>query len=126
MTSLGRSRSLQSSSGSPLLRDGEDEPFLAPGISGLQHFRATDHRLEIGWPFRTDRRLNACSGSTNEMNVIKILDELRQEQHQLAEAILSLERLSSGRGKRPGRPRAWIAAIKKRGRSPGSKNKSKA
>ena len=38
MTSLGRSRSLQGSSGSLLLRDAQGKPFLAPGISGLQHF----------------------------------------------------------------------------------------
>src|SRR5260370_33467436 len=40
MTALGRSRSLQGSSGSLLLRDAQGKPFLAPGISGLQHFRS--------------------------------------------------------------------------------------
>jgi hypothetical protein len=59
------------------------------------------------------------------MDVSKILDELRQEKDQLEEAILSLERLAAGRGKRRGRPPAWISEAKKRGRPPGSKNKPK-
>jgi hypothetical protein len=59
------------------------------------------------------------------MNVTKMLGELRREQDQLAEAILSLERLSLGRGKRLGRPPAWIAEGKKLGRPMGSKNKAK-
>ena len=45
------------------------------------------------------------------MDVTKILEELRQEREQLEEAILSLERLARGRGRRRGRP-------------PGSKNKT--
>jgi len=57
------------------------------------------------------------------MDVTKILDELRQEREQLEEAILSLERLASGRGRRRGRPPAWMAEAKKRGRPVGSKNK---
>ncbi len=60
------------------------------------------------------------------MDVIKILQELRQEREQLEEAILSLERLARGRGRRRGRPPAWLAAMKKRGRPPGSKNKTPA
>jgi hypothetical protein len=58
------------------------------------------------------------------MDVSKILDELRQEKDQLEEAILSLERLAAGRGKRRGRPPTWMSEAKKRGRPPGSKNKS--
>ena len=58
------------------------------------------------------------------MDVTKILAELRQERIQLEEAILSLERLARGRGRRRGRPPAWLAETpKKRGRPPGSKNK---
>jgi hypothetical protein len=60
------------------------------------------------------------------MDVSKILDELRQEREQLEEAILSLERLARGRGRRRGRPPAWMAEAKKRGRPPGSKNKTSA
>lgn len=58
------------------------------------------------------------------MDVTKILTDLRQEREQLEEAILSLERLALGRGKRRGRPPAWMAETKKRGRPPGSKNKN--
>jgi hypothetical protein len=59
------------------------------------------------------------------MDVSKILADLRQEKEQLEEAILSLERLAMGRGRRRGRPPAWMTvAAKKRGRPPGSKNKS--
>jgi hypothetical protein len=59
------------------------------------------------------------------MDVAKILAELRQEREQIEEAILSLERLARGRGRRRGRPPAWMAEIttKRRGRPPGSKNK---
>jgi hypothetical protein len=62
------------------------------------------------------------------MDVTKILGELRQEREQIEEAILSLERLAQGRGRRRGRPPAWMAAIstkRRRGRPPGSKNKPK-
>jgi len=58
------------------------------------------------------------------MDVTKILADLRQERDQLEEAILSLERLARGRGKRRGRPPAWMTVAKKRGRPPGSKNKT--
>lgn len=59
------------------------------------------------------------------MDVTKILTELRQEREQIEEAIMSLERLARGRGRRRGRPPAWMAGLdKKRGRPPGSKNKT--
>jgi hypothetical protein len=38
------------------------------------------------------------------MDVIKILAELRQERDQLDEAMLTLERLARGHGRRRGRP----------------------
>lgn len=60
------------------------------------------------------------------MDVTKMLTELRQEREQIEEAIMSLERLARGRGKRRGRPPAWMTEIKRRGRPPGSKNKAKA
>jgi hypothetical protein len=59
------------------------------------------------------------------MDVIKMLAELRQERDQLEEAILTLERLARGRGRRRGRPPAWMTELKRRGRPPGSKNKAK-
>lgn len=58
------------------------------------------------------------------MDVTKILADLRQEREQLEEAILSLERLAIGRGKRRGRPPSWMSETKKRGRPLGSKNKA--
>lgn len=61
------------------------------------------------------------------MDVSKILIELREERRQIEEAIVSLERLVQGRGRRRGRPPAWMAQAqapaKRRGRPPGSKNK---
>ena len=57
-----------------------------------------------------------------------MLADLRQEREHVDEAIVVLERLARGHGKRRGRPPAWITAvsqIKKRGRPPGSKNKPK-
>ena len=59
------------------------------------------------------------------MDVLKMLTDLRQEREQIEEAIMTLERLARGRGKRRGRPPAWLAALKRRGRPPGSKNKPK-
>ena len=59
------------------------------------------------------------------MDVTKMLTELRQEREQIEEAIMTLERLARGRGGRRGRPPAWMQAIKRRGRPPGSKNKPK-
>ena len=60
------------------------------------------------------------------MDVNKILVELRLEREQIEEAIISLERLARGRGRRRGRPPAWLALAtsKRRGRPPGTKNGS--
>jgi hypothetical protein len=63
------------------------------------------------------------------MDVSKILSELKEERQQIEEAILSLERLARGRGRRRGRPPSWMSemtAKKPRGRPPGSKNKIQA
>jgi hypothetical protein len=65
---------------------------------------------------------------SSRMDILKMLTELRQERAQVEEAILVLQRLSLGQGKRRGRPPAWMAAVsapKRRGRPPGSKNKPK-
>jgi hypothetical protein len=64
------------------------------------------------------------------MDLKKMLADLRQEREQIEEAIMILERLARGRGKRRGRPPAWMTAVaaapkKRRGRPPGSKNKPK-
>lgn len=69
------------------------------------------------------QRLNPIGGT--KMDVTKILAELRQEREQIEEAIMSLERLARGRGRRRGRPPAWMTEMdRKRGRPPGSKNKT--
>ena len=44
------------------------------------------------------------------MDVSKMLAELRQEHEQIEEAIMTLERLASGRGRRRGRPPGWMTA----------------
>jgi hypothetical protein len=59
------------------------------------------------------------------MDIQKMLAELRQEREYLEEAIIVLEQLAQGVGKRRGRPPALIAQVKRRGRPPGSKNKPK-
>jgi len=57
------------------------------------------------------------------MDVAKMLADLRQEREQIEEAILTLERLAKGRGRRRGRPPAWMAEAKKRARPPLKKAK---
>ncbi len=42
------------------------------------------------------------------MDVDKMLAELRLERQQIEEAILTLERLARGRGRRRGRPPSWL------------------
>lgn len=46
------------------------------------------------------------------MDIMKMLVELRQERESIEEAIVTLERLAHGQGKRRGRPPAWMAALK--------------
>jgi hypothetical protein len=71
------------------------------------------------------------------VDINKILEDLRQERDQLDVAIISIERLALGGGKRRGRQPAWMAAmksadstasvgpqVKRRGRPPGRTNKS--
>jgi protease II len=54
------------------------------------------------------------------MEIQKMVAELRAERDQLAEAILILERLAAGHGRRRGRPQKWMTVVKRRGRPPGS------
>ena len=68
---------------------------------------------------------NHAAGSEPLMDVLKMLADLRHEREQIEEAIVTLERLAQGRGRRRGRPPAWMSALKRRGRPPGSKNKAK-
>jgi hypothetical protein len=74
---------------------------------------------------------NAFSTLGADMDVTKILADLRQEREQIEQAILSLEMLARGRGRKRGRPPAWMSemtakAPKRRGRPVGSKNKTSA
>ena len=48
------------------------------------------------------------------MDVAKMLADLKDEREQIEEAILTLERLAQGRGKRRGRPPLWLLAARKR------------
>jgi len=53
-----------------------------------------------------------------------MLAELRAEREGVEQAIIVLQRIAAGRGKRRGRPPAWMSQVmKKRGRPRGSKNK---
>lgn len=62
-----------------------------------------------------------------------MLSEMKAERAMIEEAIITLERLARGQGRRRGRPPAWMSAHasgeqalpKRRGRPPGSKNKPK-
>jgi len=56
-----------------------------------------------------------------------MLAELRAQRDQISEAMVALERIAAGQGKRRGRPPAWMTELKtkRRGRPPGSKNKPK-
>ena len=88
----------------------------------LRAAAALDRSAFVGW-MHTDLNWSVA------MNISAILAELRAEREQLEEAILSLERLAAGTGKRRGRPPAWMVAAKqtetpkRRGRPPGSGNK---
>jgi len=47
------------------------------------------------------------------MDVVKMLADLRAEREAIEEAILTLERLAQGQGRRRGRPPAWLSALRK-------------
>ena len=79
-----------------------------------------------GSPARNRRQqIRTRTRYSARMDIGKMLDELRTERAQLDEAILTLQRLAAGQGKRRGRPPAWMTAVKRRGRPPGSRNKPK-
>lgn len=60
------------------------------------------------------------------MDVAKILAELRLEREQIEEAIISLERLARGRGRRRGRPPSWLVEARKRTRVVSAKGRAPA
>jgi hypothetical protein len=65
------------------------------------------------------------------MDIENMLAALRQERDRIEVAIIGLERMLAGQGKRRGRPPAWMfaatqtSAPKRRGRPPGSRNAPK-
>jgi hypothetical protein len=59
------------------------------------------------------------------MDINKMLAELKLEREQLEQAMMILENLARNRGRRRGRPPAWMSQMKRRGRPPGSKNRPK-
>ena len=81
--------------------------------------------LLFGFQNEAGGRSSSTDHLGDNMDVLKMLADLRQEREQIEEAIITLERLARGRGRRRGRPPAWMAAIKRRGRPPGSKNRNK-
>jgi hypothetical protein len=48
------------------------------------------------------------------MDINKMLAELRAEHEQIDEAIMTLQRLAQGHGRRRGRPPTWMSQIKRR------------
>jgi hypothetical protein len=46
------------------------------------------------------------------MDITKMLAELRAEREAIEQAIMVLERVAAGRGKRRGRPPAWMSHVK--------------
>jgi hypothetical protein len=59
------------------------------------------------------------------MDINKMLADLRAEREHVEQAILVLERIGRGQGKRRGRPPKWMTEVKRRGRPRGSKNNPK-
>jgi hypothetical protein len=75
---------------------------------------------------RAARLHDPAGGWNRSYRRISVIWALRQEWDHLEEAILVVERLARGQGRRCGRPPARMIeakAPKKRGRPPGSKNK---
>ena len=48
------------------------------------------------------------------MDINRMLEELRREREAIEQAILTLERLANGQGKRRGRPPAWMRELRDR------------
>jgi hypothetical protein len=97
-------------------------PAIDPEQSAVGEKGARDRQFK---PNLVLRKQSNNNNGVNKMDVMKMLGELKQEREHIEEAILTLERLARGRGKRRGRPPSWMKEVKRRGRPPGSKNKSK-
>lgn len=62
-------------------------------------------------------RYRQFGAEDQSVDLMKILEDLRRERASIEEAILTLERLVEGRGRRRGRPPTWLAEARKRGRT---------
>src|SRR5947209_3271706 len=89
----------------------------------------SESRTSVKLICSSSRRISALAGSVSEEYTSS--DGPRQNAHQLRaerdgidQAILVLQRIAAGRGRRRGRPPAWMSNVKRRGRPPGSKNKA--
>ncbi len=92
----------------------------------VQEIKTPRSRVESKKEFAALNPVNAKNGARKNGCYEKMpsLSSSRNATH-IEEAILTLERLARGRGKRRGRPPTWMKEVKRRGRPPGSKNKSK-
>jgi hypothetical protein len=93
-------------------------------VENVRHKAASTNRVSIATyiKFVTADPLSRYAG---KMDINKMLADLRTERDQISEAIVVLERLTIGQGKRRGRPPKWLTEVKRRGRPKGSKNKPK-
>jgi hypothetical protein len=64
---------------------------------------------KIHWPPRTQSKGDQGPGLLMDIN--KMIAELREEREQVEEAMLTLERLARGRGRRRGRPPSWLKEV---------------
>src|SRR6202020_2447861 len=89
------------------------------------YYRSTRWHVLVRFSERGGLQTDNFFGERDAMDINKMLADLRLEREQIEEAIMTLERLARGRGRRRGRPPAWMSQIKRRGRPPGSKNRPK-
>jgi len=99
-------------------------------------------RPDSGWPaadqngvrgsVEEEQKIDPTDGRLPVMDIAKMIAELRAEREQVEQAILVLERLAAGQGRRRRRPPKWMTRppkwmtqAKRRGRPPGRKNKPK-
>jgi hypothetical protein len=81
-------------------------------IVGLGNVRYCSESHEgFGSAYGCTARADHCA-ILPDMEILKMLSDLRQEREQIGEAIVALERLAARAGKRRGQPPAWMAAVK--------------
>lgn len=87
----------------------------------FDHFRTLDsaHARRMKLAARLLR-----TAERRHMDITKMLAELRGQREKLDRLIVAAEDYASSGARRRGRPPKWMQTIKKRGRPPGSKNKT--